>query len=213
VLRASQLVLSPLVLLSSSVAQLLLRAVGVPRGEGRPAFRREDLETAFLFGGRRREGEPSREGDRSHAEALRMAGRALVLHERTASEAMVPLDPQRTVAAGARVADAVARFREVGGRHIAVVGPDGGVEGFLAAKTLLGEPPDAPLPMRPAWSLDPDEPLDDVIQGFRRHHQSIALVRSREGRTLGIVTAEDVFEELVGELSEAGGPARPTDRR
>ena len=75
----------------------------------------------------------------------------------------------------------------------------------MAPKNLLGGEDDAPVVsrVRAAVLLDPDDPLYEVLQGLRRHQHSVGLVRDREGRTLGVLTPEDVFEEVVGELSGA----------
>jgi CBS domain containing-hemolysin-like protein len=88
-----------------------------------------------------------------------------------------------------------------------VLDEEGRVEGFVAAKVLLGESPDRPLKrfVHPAYVLDPDDSLDEVIQGLRRHQQPIGLVRGSEGETLGVVTPEDVLEEVVGELHRMPG--------
>ena len=91
-------------------------------------------------------------------------------------------------------------------KHLAVVDESGGIVGFVAAKELLGEAHDAPLPVRAAWTLGPDDTLDDVMQGLRRHQQAIGVVRDRDGNTLGVVRPEDVFEGVVGELTARARP-------
>jgi CBS domain containing-hemolysin-like protein len=209
VLRASGVLFAPLGALASGATELLLRLMRVPPEEARPAFRREDLETAFLFGSRPRPADEPSDPDESRS-ALWMAGKALFLAERTAVDAMVPLAPERTVPTGSSVAGARERFREAGGRYLAVVDGQGRVEGFVAAKNLLGEDPEAPIPVRPAWSIDPDDRLDEVIQSLRRSQQAIGVVRGRDGETRGILTAEDLFEEVVGELTAGGRSSEPS---
>lgn len=197
VLVASEIVLAPLAKLASGTTTAILRVFGVPPEQERPAFRREDLEAMFLFGA----APPRTAQEAAERKALRMAGNALVLSQRTATDAMRPLPEEQTVRRGATVGEATKRFLAAGVPTLAVVDDEGSVEGFVAVKQLLGEAERAAIPMRSAWSIDPDEPLDEVIQGFRRHQQSIGIVRDREGKTLGVVSAEDVFEEVVGELT------------
>ena len=215
-LEVSEYVFAPFVFLASSVTRVILFALRVPPEAQRPAFRREDLKAAFLFGGTREPEAAAREST-PEAAAFRMAGRALVLAERRVTEVMVPIDEEQTLAADARVGDAVERFRRIGGRHLAVVDEGGVIVGFVAAKELLGEPHEAPLPVRAAWTLGPDDTLDDVMQGLRRHQQAIGVVRDRGGRTLGVVRPEDVFEGVVGELTAGGrpgaGPPRSRSQR
>lgn len=44
--------------------------------------------------------------------------------------------------------------------------------------------------------------MDMLFEGFRRHKTHIAIVVDKDGKTLGMVTMEDVLEELVGEINE-----------
>jgi CBS domain containing-hemolysin-like protein len=195
--------LAPAVAVTAGATRVLLSLLPVRGEAARPVFRRDDLENLFLFGSVR--------GERAEAQWFRMAGRALELGRRTTRDAMIPLRPERTCPANGAVGDALARFRAGGMRYLAAVGAGGEVEGFVAAKSLLGEDPQAPLApfVRPAYVLDPSDRLDGAIQGFRRHQQSIALVRDHEGRSLGLVTTEDVLEEIVGELPRVAPPSVP----
>ena len=44
--------------------------------------------------------------------------------------------------------------------------------------------------------------IDDLFDGFKRHHTHIAIVRNKEKKVIGMVTMEDVLEELVEDISE-----------
>lgn len=44
--------------------------------------------------------------------------------------------------------------------------------------------------------------MDELFEGFRHHKTHIAIVVDKNGKTLGMVTMEDVLEELVGEINE-----------
>ena len=46
--------------------------------------------------------------------------------------------------------------------------------------------------------------MDEMIDGFKKHHTHIAIVR-HEGRVIGLITMEDVLEELVGKIAEPRG--------
>ena len=43
--------------------------------------------------------------------------------------------------------------------------------------------------------------MDEMIDGFKKHHTHIAIVR-HEGHIIGLITMEDVLEELVGKIAE-----------
>ena len=44
--------------------------------------------------------------------------------------------------------------------------------------------------------------IDDLFDGFKRHHSHIALVVNKDKHIIGMVTMEDVLEELVSDISE-----------
>ena len=44
--------------------------------------------------------------------------------------------------------------------------------------------------------------LDDLFNGFKRHHSHLAIVRNKDRKVIGMVTMEDVLEELVEDISE-----------
>ncbi len=43
--------------------------------------------------------------------------------------------------------------------------------------------------------------LDDMLEGFKKHHTHIAIVKN-EDKVVGLITMEDVLEELVGKIAE-----------
>ena len=76
------------------------------------------------------------------------------------------------------------------------------VKNYLAA--YFRDPKVSYLPyVQKAYFVTPAIKIDDLLDGFREHHTQIALVR-KEGKILGLVTAEDALEELVGKIDENG---------
>jgi putative hemolysin len=82
------------------------------------------------------------------------------------------------------------------------------VVGILFARDLiklLGQPnPQFNIGqmMRPATYVPETKPLSDLLSDFRRQKVQIAVVLDEYGSTAGVVTIEDVLEELVGEISD-----------
>jgi len=56
--------------------------------------------------------------------------------------------------------------------------------------------------MYPALYVDPDVSLGGALNLFRRERRQMAIVREPEGRFLGILTLEDIIEEIVGEIED-----------
>ena len=56
--------------------------------------------------------------------------------------------------------------------------------------------------IRPVHFLSPQDSAADLLKTFIDQHVHIAIVRDSSGKTLGLVTLEDIVEELVGELED-----------
>ena len=44
--------------------------------------------------------------------------------------------------------------------------------------------------------------IDDLFKGFKKHHTHLAFVRNKDNKIIGMVTMEDVLEEIVSDISE-----------
>lgn len=56
--------------------------------------------------------------------------------------------------------------------------------------------------MHPAHFVLPDKKVSDLLQNFQKMKIQIAIVRDGTGKVLGLVTLEDVLEEIVGEIED-----------
>src|SRR5262249_54535193 len=54
----------------------------------------------------------------------------------------------------------------------------------------------------PATFLDPDEPVANAFRLFRKSHRPMAVVRDGNGKVRGLITMEDVLEEIVGDIED-----------
>ncbi len=54
----------------------------------------------------------------------------------------------------------------------------------------------------PAQFLKPEEPVSTALRLFRKSHRPMAIIRTSEGQVLGILTLEDVLEEIVGDIED-----------
>lgn len=82
------------------------------------------------------------------------------------------------------------------------------IKGILYSKDLLpyiGKRDDSfrwQSLVRPAYFVPETRRIDDLLEDFRRKKIHIAVVIDEYGGTLGIVTLEDVIEEIVGEIDD-----------
>jgi putative hemolysin len=89
------------------------------------------------------------------------------------------------------------------------------IVGILYARDLLkhlGQPPeyfDILSAVRAPLYVPETKPLRDLLQDFRLQKIHLAIVLDEYGGTAGLITIEDVLEELVGEISDEHEPAEP----
>lgn len=134
---------------------------------------------------------------------------ALDFRARTAGSIMTPRADMYSVARPTSVAEIELLVEKTGHSRIPVegVGPDD-IIGFVHSKDLLRLGPDArdeqvPLEMmRRMLIVGPDTPVRDLMRAMRRNRRHVALVRTADGRLLGLVTLEDALEALVGDIRD-----------
>ncbi len=126
-------------------------------------------------------------------------------------QVMTPLDRVSRVLEGASVEDAQDCVRHTGHSRIPVVDPDGDIVGLLLFRDLVGGPTGEAVDdlEREILRVVAEMGLDEAIGALLEARAGMAVVVDALGRTLGIVTLEDLFEALVGEiLDEHDRPPR-----
>nr|MBA3359632.1 CBS domain-containing protein [Thermoleophilaceae bacterium] len=83
------------------------------------------------------------------------------------------------------------------------------------ARRLMNEGPDASIgpSVKDALIVPETKPLDDLLADLQRERASVAVVVDEYGRTAGIVSVEDIVEEVVGEIADETDPAVAGVRR
>jgi CBS domain containing-hemolysin-like protein len=131
---------------------------------------------------------------------------------RPAYQAMLPRTEVATVGYDATVREFLDRFAQTGHTRFPVVGPDGvdDIRGIISAKDLLValhdgnvefDQPIEPL-IRPAFFTPESKRIGDLLQELRAKHIRMAILIDEYGGMAGVVTMEDLIEEIVGELDD-----------
>jgi CBS domain containing-hemolysin-like protein len=136
------------------------------------------------------------------------------LHEQEAREVMTPIPAVVTVDYSSNVSDALNLCISSGHNRLVVV-EDGNadrVRGIVHAlrlvRLMMAEGPEAKIEsaVRDALIVPETKPLDDLLTELQRQRSSIGVVVDEYGRTVGIVTVEDILEEVVGEIEDETDP-------
>jgi len=187
----------PVIALGSWLSNLLLRMLGLEQ-ENRALMTREELSLLLRL--------PGREGaDRITADERRMVSRIFDFKETTVDDVMLPLSEVTAMPVTAtldEVAEEIADkqhtrlplYRE---RLDQIVGI---VHAFdvLRAK---GNEQVCDL-CRPAIFVPESQPAVDTLVRLQREGQQLAVVVDEYGGATGIVTVEDILEEIVGEIDD-----------
>ena len=143
------------------------------------------------------------------------------LHEQEARQVMTPIPAVVTVDLSEDVETALRRCVDTGHTRMVVTEDHnrdrvrGIVHANSLARQLMTEGPDASLAplVKDAPIVPETKPLDDLLADLQRQRSSMAVVIDEYGRVAGIVTVEDIIEEVVGEISDETDPAGAQVRR
>jgi len=153
-------------------------------------------------------------------EAGMLAG-VFQLHEQEARQVMTPIPAVVTVDVADDVETALRRCVSSGHTRLVVTedGSSDRVRGTVHANSLarlyMADGPRASIDglVKPALIVPETKPLDDLLADLQRERSSLAVVVDEYGRTAGIVTVEDIVEEVVGEIDDETDPAGGAVRR
>jgi CBS domain containing-hemolysin-like protein len=207
-LRAFRRTFRPFVALLNAVSNRLLRLVGVHPEQiseeegGSP----EELKLIIA--------ESVQGGKIDPGEAGMLSG-VFHLHEQEARQVMTPIPAVVTIDASDTVEEALRRCVDTGHTRLLVVEDENAdrVRGIVhvnsLARKLLSQGPDASLEplIKDAPIIPETKPLDDLLAELQRQRLTMAVVVDEYGRVAGIVTVEDIMEEVVGEIEDETDPA------
>jgi magnesium and cobalt transporter len=143
------------------------------------------------------------------ADTLRMMEGALAVSDMTVGDVMVPRAQMVALSAEAKFLDLMRQVVESGHSRFPVHGEDKDeILGILLAKDLLrgavadNGPGSVHELLRPAVLIPESKKLNLLLREFRQSRNHMAIVIDEYGGVAGLVTIEDVLEEIVGEIDD-----------
>jgi len=186
------------------VAPLLVRMVGqedaVQPGDGDEEEVDEHEVQAFIGAGE--------EAGILEPEGAELVASIVDFSDTVAREIMTPRTDVVALPADADFGDVETRFAESMFTRIPVYRETlDRIEGLLHVKDVLravlaGKRPPAGELLRPVLVVPETKPLHELLREFQSGQQQLAVVVDEYGGTSGIVTLEDVLEEIVGEIQD-----------
>ena len=163
----------------------------------------------------------ARAGGKLDAGEAGMLSGVFHLHEQEARQVMTPIPAVVTVDLSEDAETALRRCISSGHTRLVVTEDDnrdrvrGIVHSNSLARVLMAEGPQASIEplVREAVIVPETKPLDDLLADLQRQRSSMAVVVDEYGRVVGIVTVEDIIEEVVGEIDDETDPAGGHIRR
>ncbi len=203
----------PFVVLLNRASNGILRLLRVPTDFGGDAGGTpEDLKLLIA--------ESYTGGKLDEGEAGMLAG-VFHLHEQEARQVMTPIPAVVTCDVSETVEAALRRCVDSGHTRLVVTEDEntdrikGLVHANSLARLLMEEGPQASMAglVRDAPIVPETKPLDDLLADLQRVRSTLAIVIDEYGRTAGIVTVEDIVEEVVGEIVDETDPLGGAVRR
>jgi CBS domain containing-hemolysin-like protein len=207
-LRWASALLVPFVWTTNVIVSTLLRSIVDPAAESRRVVSREELKALLAM-------EPD-EADVTTAEA-EMIDKIFDLGDTTVREVMVPLIEVAMLPETATPGDAIALVTRRGFSRIPIYARrETDIVGVVTAMDLLrrGAEGATLAELRRSVSYVPEtKRIDDLLREMQRSRNHLAIVVDEYGGSTGVVTLEDILEQIVGEIQdEHDRPPASVDR-
>jgi CBS domain containing-hemolysin-like protein len=209
-LRITYFILLPFVKVAAWTSSVVLRMLRVD-AESFSQFMRRDFELIVRESVEKGE----LELDQEESEIL---SNVFAMNSIRVKESMVPRTDMVAVEDTTAIEDLRMRFIETGHSKLPVFSENiDNVVGIAFAYDLFGQPESLKDMMRPLRAVPETKPSKELLREFLNERISAAVVVDEYGGTAGLVTLEDLLEELFGEIHDefdtASSPVRPLDEK
>lgn len=189
-LRAIEFILAPFVKLVSLYSHLINK----DNPSDAPLFTREDLKVLF---------EEKEVGEELESDEKEMITNIFEFGSRPVKEAMTPLSDIVSINITASREDAALALAETGFSKLPVYeGSLNNIVGVIFIHDLFTHPQSLLAIMKQPIFISETRTASSALEKLKQHTSSIALITGMNGETIGMVTVEDLVEELFGEFED-----------
>ncbi len=193
--------LKPLILFLNAAANRTVRLLGVEPREELVGVRSLDELQLLIYS--------SREHGTLKEEEFSLLARSISFRNKTAADALIPRVQVLAIHNDKTLEDMAALVLETGHSRFPVTGEDlDDIVGVAHVLDMYDTPPDArggrlvSEIAREALVVPESASLESVLTRIRRERQQLAIVVDEFGGTAGIITIEDLLEEIVGDIED-----------
>lgn len=193
-LRAIAFILHPLVVVLSSFSSFFTRAANMNEDNFAQLFARDDLQNLIS--------ESSNVGQIDESESD-LISKVFDLGEQKIYESMTPRTDVVGIEINSTIEEAINVFIESGYSKLPVFEESlDYIKGFVHAYDMFKHPVDLQSVLRPITFVPDTKKTLEMLNEFLEKQVSIAIVVDEFGGTAGIVTVEDIIEEMLGEIHD-----------
>jgi CBS domain containing-hemolysin-like protein len=201
-----RMLFTPLIILTNAPAQWLVKKLFRLEISGEDDTSAEDVRIMIARG--------AAGGRLDAGEAMMLSG-VFHLHEQRAREVMTPIPEVAAVDKNASSKEVLASFVRTGHTRLLVIEDDNmdKVVGTVHNNSVIelndqkGATASIEDVINQALVIPESKPLDDLLTELQQSRSSIAIVADEYGRTVGVVSIEDIIEEIVGEIEDETDPS------
>jgi len=196
-LRILNILLKPLIVVSNSASGVLVRLFSVGSERSDKVFRRQDVEMIF------KELRDSGGGQDIDEDDSTILHNVLELSNKRVKETMVPRTEIVAVEKSTSIENLKNTFISSGYSKVPVYQDTiDDVIGVVFAYDMFNNPAAVSEILRPVKLIPSSKKSKDLLQEFRQSNVSVAIVIDEYGGTAGMVTIEDLIEEVVGDIQD-----------
>jgi putative hemolysin len=188
--------LKPLIFISNTSADKLIRFLQPNSQTVKSFFGREDIELLFREIGNDAQSDIDRDDSEILTNVLELSGKRV-------KESMVPRTDIIAIEKGSEIQTVLKTFMSSGYSRLPVFEENvDNIIGFVIAYDLFKNPKSLDELIRPVKHVPSTQKSTDLLSEFRKTNTSVAIVIDEYGGTAGLVTIEDLIEEVVGDIQD-----------